>query len=496
LAALTGWYSVSPISNETKSRKGHLKRKQAAIYFLVGLGVLFFSITIGVAPPAGLPANTWGTLGAFILLASLWVTEIIPFAITALLPVVIFPIFQIRSLSATAASYANPVVFLFLGGMFMALAMQRWHLQRRIALFIIQIAGTSRVRLVAGFLAASAFLSMWVSNTAVAVMMIPIGVAALSLFRREEGFDSALLLSIAYGSSIGGMATLVGTPPNVILAGFLMDQHKINIGFLGWVEMALPVCGMLLLAAWFILTRVACRLHGDVECHSPDALKKKWQTLGRPSAAEWRVGGVFILTAVLWILRPVIQRWIPLLSDAAIGLAGGIALFVIPAGDNKSRLLDWRTARRFPIDILILIGGGLALAAAIEENGMALWIAQLGARIGDWPFSLLLLSVLCLVIGLAEFTSNTATVASLLPVASALAVTLNLPPLPLTIAVGLGGSCGFMLPVSTPPNTIVYGTGRVPLSFKVRTGFLMNLAACAILWVWLAWLAPYQNLGD
>jgi sodium-dependent dicarboxylate transporter 2/3/5 len=177
-------------------------------------------------------------------------------------------------------------------------------------------------------------------------------------------------------------------------------------------------------------------------------------------------------------------------------LAGGIALFVIPAGDNKSRLLDWRTAKRFPIDILVLIGGGLALAAAIEENGLALWIAQLGARIGDWPFSLLLLSVLCLVIGLAEFTSNTATVASLLPVASALAATLNLPPLPLTIAVGLGGSCGFMLPVSTPPNAIVYGTGRVPLSFMVRTGFLMNLAACAILWVWLAWLAPYQNLGD
>ena len=487
---------MSPIPSETKSQKGRLKRKTAAIYLVVVFGVLFFCTTIAVAPPAGLPANSWSTLGAFILLASLWVTEIIPFAVTALLPVVIFPLFQIRSLNATAASYANPVVFLFLGGMLMALAMERWNLQRRIALCIIHIAGTARVRLVAGFLAASAFLSMWISNTAVSVMMIPIGVAALSLFRSEEGFESALLLSIAYGSSIGGMATLVGTPPNAILAGFLLDQHKINIGFLGWMEMALPVCVMLLVAAWFILTRVACRLHGDVECHSPDALKKKWQAIGRPSCAEWRVACVFILTAVLWILRPFIQIGIPSLSDAAIGLAAGIALFVIPAGDKKSRLLDWRTARRFPIDILVLIGGGLALAAAIEENGLALWIAHLGTRIGDWPLSLLILLVVGLVIALAEFTSNTATVASLLPVASALSTTLNLPPLPLTIAVGLGGSCGFMLPVSTPPNAIVYGTGKVPLSFMVRTGLLMNLAACAILWVWLTWLAPYQNLGD
>jgi len=487
---------VSPIPSETKSQKGHLKRKPAAIYLVVGLGVLFFCTTIAVVPPAGLSANSWSTLGAFILLASLWVTEIIPFAVTALLPVVLFPLFQIRSLNATVASYANPVVFLFLGGMLMALAMERWNLQRRIALCIIHIAGTGRVRLIAGFLAASAFLSMWVSNTAVAVMMIPIGVAALSLFRREEGFESALLLSIAYGSSIGGMATLVGTPPNAILAGFLMDQHKINIGFLGWMEMALPVCGMLLVAAWFILTRVACRLYGDVACHSPDALKKKWQAIGRPSCAEWRVVCVFMLTAVLWILRPFIQIGIPSLSDAAIGLAGGIALFIIPAGDNKSRLLDWKTARRFPIDILILIGGGLALAAAIEENGLALWIAHLAQQIGNWPLSLLILLVVGVVIGLAEFTSNTATVASLLPVASAIANTLNLPPLPLTIAVGLGGSCGFMLPISTPPNAIVYGTGKVPLSFMVRTGLLMNLTACAILWAWLTWLAPYQNLGD
>ena len=487
---------MSSIPSETKSEKGHPKRKQAGIYLIAGFGVLFFFTTVCTRPPAGLAENTWSTLGAFILLASLWVTEFIPFAITALLPVVIFPLFQIRSLSATAASYANPVVFLFLGGMFLALAMERWNLQRRIALCIIQIAGTARVRLVAGFLAASAFLSMWISNTAVAVMMIPIGVAALSLFQREEGFESALLLSIAYGSSIGGMATLVGTPPNAILAGFLMDQHKMGIGFLGWMEMALPVCGVLLVAAWFILTRAVCRIHGDVECRQPDALKKKWQGIGRPSSAEWRVGGVFILTAILWMLRPVLQRWIPALSDAAIGLAGGIALFVIPAGDNKSRLLDWRTAKSVPIDILVLIGGGLALAAAIEENGLALWIAQLGSKVGDWPFSLLLLCVLGLVIGLAEFTSNTATVASLLPVASSLAAALHLPPLPLTMAVGLGGSCGFMLPVSTPPNAIVYGTGRVPLSIMVRTGFWMNLAACVILWVWLAWLAPYQNLGD
>ena len=426
-------------------------------------------------------------------MAFLWISEAIPFAVTALLPVVLFPFAGICNVTVAAAPYANPVIFLFLGGILIANGLQRSCLHKRIALKIICLAGTRQSALIAGFLVASAFLSMWVSNTAVALMMLPIAISVIVLFRAQNdtSFAPALVLTVAYGSSIGGMSTLVGTAPNAILSGFMLENYGVTISFLGWMLLALPPVLILLGLAWLVLTKLAFRIKGNAVEDAGDLLRVETGSLGPMSVGELGVMVVFFATAGLWLARGFLQSWVPWLTDATISMAGGIALFFLPLDRAwSSSILDQETLKKIPFDVLLLIGGGLSLAAAIHTNGLAAWIGSFAHQAASLPAPAVVCSILFIIICLAELTSNTATTSAFLPVGAALAAGLNLPPLPLLAGIALASSCGFMLPVSTPPNAIVFSSGYVSMSQMIRSGILLNFASWIIFSFWLGWVIP------
>ncbi len=426
-------------------------------------------------------------------MAFLWISEAIPFAVTALLPVVLFPFAGICNVTVAAAPYANPVIFLFLGGILIANGLQRSCLHKRIALKIICLAGTRQSALIAGFLVASAFLSMWVSNTAVALMMLPIAISVIVLFRAQNdtSFAPALVLTVAYGSSIGGMSTLVGTAPNAILSGFMLENYGVTISFLGWMLLALPPVLILLGLAWLVLTKLAFRIKGNAVEDAGDLLRVETGSLGPMSVGELGVMVVFFATAGLWLARGFLQFWVPWLTDATISMAGGIALFFLPLDRAwSSSILDQETLKKIPFDVLLLIGGGLSLAAAIHTNGLAAWIGSFAHQAASLPAPAVVCSILFIIICLAELTSNTATTSAFLPVGAALAAGLNLPPLPLLAGIALASSCGFMLPVSTPPNAIVFSSGYVSMSQMIRSGILLNFGSWIIFSIWLGWVIP------
>ncbi len=426
-------------------------------------------------------------------MAFLWISEAIPFAVTALLPVVLFPFAGICNVTVAAAPYANPVIFLFLGGILIANGLQRSCLHKRIALKIICLAGTRQSALIAGFLVASAFLSMWVSNTAVALMMLPIAISVIVLFRAQNdtSFAPALVLTVAYGSSIGGMSTLVGTAPNAILAGFMLENYGVTISFLGWMLLALPPVLILLGLAWLVLTKLAFRIKGNAVEDAGDLLRVETGSLGPMSVGELGVMVVFFATAGLWLARGFLQSWVPWLTDATISMAGGIALFFLPLDRAwSSSILDQETLKKIPFDVLLLIGGGLSLAAAIHTNGLAAWIGSFAHQAASLPAPAVVCSILFIIICLAELTSNTATTSAFLPVGAALAAGLKLPPLPLLAGIALASSCGFMLPVSTPPNAIVFSSGYVSMSQMIRSGILLNFGSWIIFSFWLGWVIP------
>jgi sodium-dependent dicarboxylate transporter 2/3/5 len=453
-------------------------------------GAAALALVLLMDPPTGLSLEGWRTLGVATLMASLWVSEAIPFAVTALLPLVLFPLLGVCGIASATAPFANPVIFLFFGGMLIAQGMERCHLHTRLALCLLRVAGTRQSSIIAAFLLASALLSMWISNTAVALMMLPIALSTIGFFREgyEKSFPAALVLSVAYGSSIGGMTTLVGTPSNAIFAGFMQESYGIKVSFPLWMAMSLPVSIVLLGFAWFVLTKVAFRTSGRVILGGSFSSGEKLQPLG---IGGWGVLAVFTSSAGLWIARGFLDTRLPWLSDAGIAMAGGLALFFLPLGaSGVGSVLNAETLKKIPIDVLLLIGGGLSLAAAMQSSGLAAWIGSLGAHIGHFPPTLLLAVISIVSIALAEFTSNTASTAAFLPVVGALAVGLGHPPVALCMAVTLASSCGFMLPVSTPPNAIVYGSGNVTLPQMLRAGFLLNLGAFTLLSLWFGWLVP------
>ena len=492
--------NLAPVKMQFGESQKNLDKKKWSLRGIISLvGLAFFIFTLVSDAPVGLKETGWRTLGVAVFMASLWVSEFIPFAVTALLPFVIFPLAGISSAHAAAAPYANPIIFLFLGGLLLALAMESSGLQRRMALSIIGVAGVGKSQIIAGFLTASAFLSMWVSNTAVAVMMLPMAVSVLHLFeqKNDKAFSSAVLLAVAYGAGIGGMATLVGTPPNAVMAGFLREEHQIAVGFLGWLKIGLPVAILLLLAAWWLLTKISFSICGSKSPDVLNLLKHERAKLGVMSRAEFRVAIIFGMTSLLWCLRPILQSFLPALSDASIAMASGILLFLIPSGaPSQGYLLQWEGTKKLPIDVLLIIGGGLSLAAAIQENGLAEWIGQRASGFTHLPFPAMLLLVIFFVICIAEITSNTATAAALLPVVSSMAAEMSESPLRLATAVTLAGSCGFMLPVSTPANALIYGSGRVPLPVMIRTGFWLDVLAWIILSAWISWFAPFRTIAQ
>jgi sodium-dependent dicarboxylate transporter 2/3/5 len=448
------------------------------------LGVVLLLLTLVLPPPPGLSQAGWLTLGLAGLMASWWASEAIPIYATALIPLVALPLLGVSGMTGAAAPYANPLVFLFLGGFLIAEAMQRWNLHRRIALLIaVRLAASAR-GLVLGFMIAAAFLSMWVSNTATTLMMLPIAMSVMAMMTRNEPegseaarrFGLCLLLGIAYGASIGGVATLIGTPPNALMAGFFAQQYDIEISFANWMLMALPVTIVFLPIGWLALTRLVYPV--TIKGSGTESLRENLRTLGPMAVAEKRVLAVFVTAAALWMLRPLIIDFTGFdeITDTGIAIACGLALFLTPAGGRERRfLMIWEDAQRLPWGVLVLFGGGLSLAAAIGGTDLAQWLGGGLEILKGAPAVLFILAVAGLVLLLTELTSNTATVAALLPVIAALALATDVAPIALAAPAVMAASCAFMLPVATPPNAIVFASGAITIPDMVRAGVVMNI---------------------
>jgi len=456
--------------------------------------------------PSGLEAAGWATAAIALWMAIWWVSEAVPLAATALLPLAAFPLLGVAPISMAAAPYANPIIFLFLGGFWMALAMQRAGLHRRIALAIIARAGGRPRLLIAGVMVATAFLSMWVSNTATAMMMLPIALSLIEGAKKEgeaqsagrSAYARAMMLGIAYAASIGGLGTLVGSPPNALAAGYLSQSHGIEIGFADWIAVGVPAVLVLLPLAWLTLTRFAFAVPAHEEetgaSENTALIGEMRRALGTMRPAEKRVGAVIALIAFLWITHPWLSLFLPLagISDAGIAIGGALALFLLPSGERgedgePQRLLDWDWAKKAPWDILILFGGGLSLAQAMDGTGLAAWIgAQLTGAALLGPL-VLMGAVVVLIIFLTELTSNTATASAFLPITGALALTAGLAPEALALPAAMAASCAFMLPVATPPNAIVFGSGHIGMQAMMRAGLRLNLIGIAVLTLG-AWL--------
>jgi sodium-dependent dicarboxylate transporter 2/3/5 len=454
----------------------------------VGLlaGPIVLCAVLFAPTPVDLSPAGWKTAGVGLLMAIWWLTEAMPIPATSLVPLVLLPVLGAGDIDQVAAPYANPIIFLFMGGFLIALAMQRWNLHRRIALAMLARVGSSPRGLVAGFMAATALLSMWVSNTATALMMLPIGLSVVELLDRSDTtheepamkrpLSVALMLGIAYAASIGGLGTLIGTPPNAFLAGFMSEAYGVELGFARWMLLGIPLVLVALPLVFLVLTRVAFRLQPEPIPGAAEVIAEARTRQGPLGRAERLVGGVFAVVAVLWMTRPLLDDWLPGLSDAGIAMAGGVALFLLPVDFRQGRfVLNWEWARRLPWGVLILFGGGLSLASAIDRTGLNEWIGSSAAGVSHWPFAAFLLLVTAFVVLLTELTSNTATAAAFLPILASIAVQSGWDPLTVVAPAAIGASCAFMLPVATPPNAIVYGSGRVTVPQMARAGAYLNV---------------------
>lgn len=441
-----------------------------------------------------------------VLMAVWWITEAVPIPVTALLPIALFPLLGVMNAKESSAPYANHLIFLFLGGFLIAIAMEKWNLHRRIALYTIRLVGVSSSRIVLGFMIATAFLSMWISNTATTMMMLPIGLAVIKqttefIDKQKKSdidtrpthfnFGTALMLGIAYAASIGGVATIIGTPPNVFMVGYLEQTYHIHITFVQWMMLGVPLAVFMLIIAWLYLTRIALppeikNLPGGMELLCLEIRK-----LGKMQEAEKYVLGVFALVALLWILRGFVHFGPATMHDATIAMAGAILLFLIPVDWKEGAfVLDWKAALKLPWDIIILFGGGLALAHAFSKSGLVKWISvQFTVLQGS---NLLLIIVLVILFGifLTELTSNTATAAILIPIMAGIAVAMNVHELVLIIPVTIAVSYAFMLPVATPPNAIVFGSHYLTIPQMARVGFFLNLTGVVFIVIALKILVP------
>ncbi|MBB4023867.1 MULTISPECIES: SLC13 family permease [Actibacterium] len=449
--------------------------------------------------PAEMPPEAWRMVALAAWMVIWWLTEAIAIAATALLPLVLMPLLGIADMNSTAASYADPLIFLFLGGFLIAAAMQRVGLHRRIALKIITLVGGTPARIVLGFMIATGFLSMWISNTAATIMMYAVGLSVIDFLRRNTDdagavrrFGVALMLGIAYSASIGGVGTLIGTPPNALLASFLRSAHGIEITFLDWMKLGLPVVAVMLPAAWLLLTRILFPA-GRIAVGNPGTIVAgELRALGPMDAGERLVGVVFACAALGWIFRAPLAGATGLpLNDTIVALTAALALFAIPipSAQGGSFALDWQATRALPWDVLILFGGGLALAGGFGSSGLAEWI---GAAVGGFRIgtAALVLAVTVAIVYLTEITSNTASTATFLPVLAAIAVGMGLNPLVLTVPVALGASMAFMMPVATPPNAIVFGYEEMRMGDMVRAGFALNIIGILVTFAIFTLLGP------
>ena len=442
------------------------------------------------------------TVAMVVWMAAWWFTEAVHISVTALLPVVLFPLLDVAGIRTVASSYASPLIFLFAGGFIIGLAIHRWRLDKRIALLVLLAVGERPASVVAGFMLVAAFLSAFVSNTATTIMLLPIAISVLTLRDSDEPGGSehdprsgnlavCLMIAIAYAASIGGISTLVGTAPNAFTASFVRDSlpgaFRSELSFVGWMGMALPVTLTLLPACWFLLTHLVFPLGDKPLGAGRKRLVEHYRALGRVSRGEWLTLAVFALTAALWVTRPLInavefeiagvpRRPFANVSDAGIAVSAALLLFMLPGGGGRA-VMDWRTAVQLPWGILLLLGGGFALAAAVRDNGVDQLLGAQLTVFSQLPDFAVLALVVALVVFLTEFASNTATTATLVPLFAAFAPIFDVHPLLLLMPATFAASCAFMMPIATPPNAIVFGSGYLRISQMVRAGFWMNLVA-------------------
>jgi sodium-dependent dicarboxylate transporter 2/3/5 len=454
------------------------------------------------------------TAAIVVMVAVWWMTEALPLAVTSLVPMIAFPVAGVLSVGDASAPYASPTVFLFLGGFLIALAMQKWNLHKRIALVVMRAIGTKPRQLILGVMVATAFLSMWVSNTATTLMMLPIGISVLALVgatkakagaddapggavsemfadKDSKNFATCLMLSIAFAATIGGLATLIGSPPNLILAGFVEETYEgVTLGFADWMKIGVPLSAVFLLVAWLLLTRVIYPTKLTDVVGGRAVIDAELAALGRMSRGEWIVAGVFATTALLWVFRDLITQsgvlpFMENVEDATIGLAAAVVLFLLPAssqGGKAVMTMDWRTAQAgVPWGVLLLFGGGLSLARAVQETELSAYIGTRLDGLGVLPTVLLVAAVCLVILTLTELTSNTATAATFLPVLAGVALGIGIDPMLLLVPAAFAATCSFMLPVGTPPNAIVFGSGYVTMGQMVRAGVWLNLVGVVLI---------------
>ena len=464
--------------------------------------VMFVAMLLLEDLQTAMPLEAWRVAAAGLWMAIWWATEAIPVAATALLPLVLFEPLGVANFRDAAAPYANPTIYLFLGGFMLALAIERWNLHRRISLAVLVRTGTDGRRLVGGFMLVAAGLSMWMTNTSTTMMLLPIVLSVVRVMRESmtdieastmNSFEVVILLGVAYACSIGGLATLVGTPPNALLIGYMADNYDLEISFARWMMVGVPVSLVMLPVAWFLLTHFVFSIEIPANTVVESHLKQLQVGLGPMSVAERRIAMTFGAVVFCWMLRRPLMELTGLtgISDAGIVMTAVVALFVIPSGDSSQpRLMVWEETARLPWGVLILFGGGLSLASAVSNSGLALWFGESLAPLNAYGTAVLVVASVALVIYLTELTSNLATTATLLPVMGAIAIQAGVPPIVLTVPITIAASCAFMLPVATPPNAIVFSTGAITIPQMVKAGFFLNLIGVVIVSIVSIFLAP------
>lgn len=495
----------APNTDNSHIENTHAHNTQRAGYQNIGLLLgpcIFVLMMVFGLNQTSMSVAAWNVAAVALWMAIWWATEAIPVPATAFMPIIAFPFLGVSSVGETTSSYASPIIYLFLGAFILALAVERWHLHKRIALIILSYSGTNGKRLIAGFMLVAALLSMWMTNTSTTMMLMPIALSVAKVIadnnqhlseQRRQSFQTAMLLGLAYAATIGGMATLVGTPPNALLAAFLNEHYDIKITFASWMLVGVPLMLCMLPIAWYSLTHWSFKVDIPASPSVNEHLSRLRSELGVMTQAEKRVALVFLLVIVCWILRRPLSSLLDIsfLSDTGIVMTAALILFVLPSGNKEqAQIIIWDNVSRLPWGVLILFGGGLSLAAAVSSSGLAAWLGGHLSYLDVFGIFALVIAATALVIFLTELTSNLATTATFLPVVAAVALELGVSPLLLCIPITLAASCAFMLPVATAPNAIVFASGLIKIPQMVKAGLLLNVIGLVILSIIAVWLAP------
>ena len=463
-------------------------------------GIISFLLVLFLPNPEGLSSDGRITAAVFLLMGIWWAFEAIPLQITALMPLILFPLLNVEEIAVISREYMNKVQFLFAGGFIIALAIQKWDLHKRVALNILKFSGLNSQGIVASFMVASAVLSMWVMNTSTAIMLLPVGISVIKVINdtvndiadnQKFNFQLCLLLGIAYAASVGGIATPIGTSPNGVLIQFASNNYDYDIGFANWISIGLPITLGLGPIIWIFLTRIIFPVNFSATQESKDKLNSMLKELGPMSNEEKKVIVVFLITAFFWIFRQLIDNLpgLALLDDSVIAISGAVSLFFIKERKNKNKLLIWDDVQNgFPWGLIFLFGGGMALAFVVNDSGLALWLASLIPS--ETYFWIILLTVIVMVVLLTELTSNLTTTITFLPVVASVGLNMGIDPLLLILPLTISASCAFMLPVATPPNSIVYASNLIPIQKMVRAGIFINISSILYVFIISYFLIP------